>query len=271
MENTILSLQLGKNALNLLPCMYLRDVQNKTIFTSLLILMVTDALVTGFLMFLWLTGWPLSLGLEMVALRFLYFQNETYRCVSLLVTMLAFGEEWSRARFRKCADSGAAEQAFSLQCNLLSLTCWLIAISNVYPVASTISVLPNTCNDWNYRCLFTFLSDFETSNKLLPCIGGVLSITLLYGTLQKTDPAVPGLKLSIRRKPSSFMISVLSGTFAALFFWILPPFLAVSSWSALALEVCYSILRTQNPDSLSTVNINEGYNQPATTMEKHYT
>ncbi|OCT97983.1 uncharacterized protein XB22041731.S [Xenopus laevis] len=270
MENTILSLQLGKNALNLLPCIFLHVIQNKTIFTSLLILMITDALVTGFLVFFWLTGWPLSLGLEMVALRFLYLQNETYRCVSVLLTMLAFSEEWTRAHFRKCADIGAAEQAFLPQCSLLSLACWMIAISNVYPVASTISVLPTMCNNWDWHCLFTFLSDFETSNKILPCIGGVLSITLLCGTLQKTD-LVPELRLSIWRKPRIFMISVLSGTFAAVFFWFLPPFLAVGSWSAFALETCYSILRTQHPESLSTVHPNEEFDQPSITVEKHHT
>ncbi|KAE8633398.1 hypothetical protein XENTR_v10001873 [Xenopus tropicalis] len=257
MENAILSLQVGKTALNLLPCMFLRDLQNKTIFTSLLILMVTDALVTGFLVFLWLTEWRLSLGLEIVALRFLYLQNETYRCVTILLTMLAFSEEWSRARNKKCADFGAPELAFSLQCSLLSLACWLVAISHAWPVASTIAVLPTMCSNWDWNCLFIFLSEFETSNNILPCIGGVLSISLLCGTLQRTD-SVSELKLIKWSQPKSFMIPVLSGTFAILFFWILPPFLAVSSWSALALDICYSILRIQT---------NNGFKQPSIIKE----
>ncbi|KAM4809926.1 uncharacterized protein WCC33_018749 [Rhinophrynus dorsalis] len=115
MEETILSLQAGKSALNFLPFLFLRDVQNQTAFTSLLILTVTDTLITVFLFSLWIGGWQLSFSLETVALQFLWFQNETYRCITMLIPWVGLSEEWCRSLLHGCGRLTALEKSLSLQ------------------------------------------------------------------------------------------------------------------------------------------------------------
>ncbi|XP_053558340.1 uncharacterized protein LOC128649224 [Bombina bombina] len=265
MEETILSLQIGKSALNFLPFLCGPKVQNQTVISSLLIVIVTDTLITGFLLSLWFSEWPLAFGLEKVSLRFLCFQNETYSCIALLVPWVCLSEEWCRSRLFRWSGLTGAEQSLSAQASLLSLTCWIFA---AFCGSHIFNMQPTECSSWEWSCLFIHLNQDKIHDWLLPCTGIVLGISLSYSSLTPWDSELDTMWW--RGKSFCILLThILLGVGTLITFWFLPPFLAVSSWSVLALEGTCSIFRLQTPEPLKSVHSEDTTNASQSTGKQH--
>ncbi|KAM4710360.1 uncharacterized protein O3C94_000321 [Discoglossus pictus] len=254
MEATILSLHLGKTALNLIPLLCRPGVQSRAVETSLLILIITDIGITGFLLSLWFTGWPLSLGLDKVSLRFLCFQNETYRCVALLLPLLCISEEWCRScllRYRR------SEKLLNMQASLLSLACWMVAaFYGSYLFGGCMQA--TACNSWDWNCIFTYLHQTDMYYLMLPCISAVFGFTLLSNSLALWDYNLNTIWYR-DKSPQSLMMCFLLCVGTAAIFLLFPPFLAVSSWSALALDIICGIFRALRSEPLISIHIEEDH------------
>ncbi|XP_075684983.1 uncharacterized protein LOC142653773 [Rhinoderma darwinii] len=241
-QETVLCILLGKCFFNFLPFLFLQEAQSQSSIISLVILLMTDTVVTGFLLCLWFGGWLLSPSTDLVFLRFLSFQNETYRSIPLLLPWICFSEEWSRSRMNKWGGGPIGDTHLSVQSRLLSLTCWLIAaLYGKHMIPDFLETLPE-CNHWQWQCLFTYINARTTFDWLLLSIGLVLGTTLFQSTTENRESLLN--IFFIENRPFKALVTPLllsAGTIVS--FYFLPPFFAVCSWSILALDSLCSILR----------------------------
>ncbi|KAG9486908.1 hypothetical protein GDO78_007001, partial [Eleutherodactylus coqui] len=159
---TVLYMQLGKCLFNLMPFFFRRPSLNQSSNISLLILVMTDTVITGFLMCVWFGGRSLSPGTDVVFLRFLSFQNETYRSIPLLIPWICFSEEWSRSHMNKWDGTLPARTALSVQSRLLSLACWLVATLKGKHVIPEYLEIPQEGDHGEWKYLFTYLNANRT-------------------------------------------------------------------------------------------------------------
>ncbi|KAM4052073.1 uncharacterized protein ACNLHF_027803 isoform 2-T2 [Anomaloglossus baeobatrachus] len=248
MQLTVLCMQLGKCCYNFLPFLFLREAHSQSCIISLLILLMTDTLITGFFSFLWFSGWLLPPSTDVVFLRFLSFQNETYRSILLLIPWICLSEEWTRSRINKWAET-----SLSVQSSLLSLTCWLIAASYGMHMIQEYEEIQPECDQREWHCLFTHINKSRTFDWLLLSIGLVLGTTLLHSPIENKKTSIINLWVEEKRTFKGLMapVCLTVGTIAS--FYFLPPLIAVNSWSLLALDSLCGLLRFQNTQPLSTV------------------
>ncbi|KAM9329582.1 uncharacterized protein PAF06_004202 [Gastrophryne carolinensis] len=252
--DSVLCLQVGKCIFNFLPFLCLRKVHNQVSFISLLLLSVTDTMITGFLLCLWIGGY----STEGVYLRFLAFQNNTYQTIILLLPWLCISEEWSRLRINQRGGKSTTKTILSMQSRLLSLACWLFAASynSKNPLLIFLETSPE-CETWDWRCPFTYLNEEKYLDWLLPSIGLVLGTTLFYSSTGNGHPVVNSIiKKGKTQDNVMFSFLLVSSTGASLIF--LPPFMAVSSWTIIAIDKLSRLLQRQMPEPLITVYNTEG-------------
>lgn len=250
---TILCLQAGKCFFNFLPFLCLREVRNQASVISMLILMVTDTVITGFLLGLWSGGWIVSPSTEVIFLRFLGFQNEAYKKIPLLLPWVSFSEEWSRSHINQRGGPARAEATLTMQSCLLSLTCWLIAASySQYPFLS-LSDTPPVCEIWDWRCPFKYIHEDKKFDWLLPSIGLALGSTLFCSTMESRN-SIARTILEKRQPWNKLVMPCLLVISAAVSFIFLPPFLAISTWFIVALDRLCALFRLQIPEPLITVH-----------------
>ncbi|XP_063310994.1 uncharacterized protein LOC134611250 [Pelobates fuscus] len=253
LEETILMLLIAKNAINFLPFCFLKHMHNQTMITSTLILMFTDTVIAGYLLFVWFTGWPLSNGFELVSLRFLCFLNETYWCVSLLLPWASINEELVHMYLHRWGNLAGSAQTLFLQACLISLTSWLVAASYGFNCFRGLSFKVAECDLQIWRCLFTYLHEAPNFNLLIPFTGVVLGGTLSY-TIFVYNHYAP-FKVEIGEKHYKLSMKALLFSIVVVgSFWVLPPVLAVSSLSTLSLDTLIGIFRIHNLEQLSTVH-----------------
>ncbi|KAM3940308.1 uncharacterized protein RB166_000294 [Leptodactylus fuscus] len=229
-----------------LELLFLRE---KWVCESSLILLSS---VTGFLLGLWFGGWLFSPSTDTVFLRFLSFQNETYRSIRLLIPWICFCEEWSQAHKKKQRDTTMTETPFSIQCRLLSLSCWIIAASHGKQMIPDYLESQPKCNHGEWQCLFTYINASRSIDWLLLPIGLVLGTTLLYSVTGKRESIIHVIfeeKTSIKELVTPLLLT--TGTMVS--FYFLPPFITVGSWSILALDSLCGILRSHISQPLTTV------------------
>ncbi|CAN2390732.1 hypothetical protein PRIEUP_LOCUS769 [Pristimantis euphronides] len=249
---TVLCMQLGKCFINLLPFFFQRTPLNQSSIISLLILVVTDTTITGFLVIVWFGGWSLSPDTDVIFLRFLYFQNETYQSIPLLIPWICFSEGWSRSRTNKWGSTLTAGTTLSVQSRLLSLTCWLLAALNGKHRIPEYLEIPQDSNHEEWKYLFTYLNTNRTFDWLLLSIGLVLGITLLYSTEGKRE-SILNKRFEEKKTLMGLLTSLLLSTSTIVSLCFLPPFITVSSWSILVLDSVCGVLRFPNSQPLSTV------------------
>ncbi|XP_073527134.1 uncharacterized protein [Phyllobates terribilis] len=249
----VLYMQLGKCCYNCLPFLFLREAHSQSSIISLLILLMTDTVITGFFLFLWFSGWILSPSTDVVFLKFLSFQNETYRYIPLLIPWICLSEEWSRSRMNKWSGKPMAETPLSVQSRLLSLTCWLIAASYGTHMVSEYVEIQSECDQREWHCLFTLLNKSRTFDCLLPSIGLLLGTTLFYSTIENKETSIISLWVQERRTFKGLVAPILVAISTIVSFYFLPPFIAVSSWSILALDSVCGLLRLHISQPPSTV------------------
>ncbi|KAM5193045.1 uncharacterized protein ACMZJ9_013097 [Mantella aurantiaca] len=266
---TVLCLQAGKCVFNLFPFLCLREIHNQAAIISLLILMVTDTVITGSLLCLWIGGWIMSPSTDVISLRFLGFQNEAYKAIPLLLPWVCFSEELSRSHMNHQGGPARAEATLSIQSRLLSLTCWLIAASySQYPFLLLLDS-PPVCETWDWKCPFKYIHENNKIDLLLLSIGFALGSNLFCSTI--------GSKCSIartileKRHPLNKLVMLsllLVGTAVAFIF--LPPFIAVNSWSIVALDRLCGLFRLQIPEPLITVHSAVKHSQIKDCMDNVY-
>ncbi|XP_044129090.1 uncharacterized protein LOC122922526 [Bufo gargarizans] len=251
-QAAVLCMQVGKCFFNFLPFLFLREARSQSSTISLLILLMTDTVITGFLLGLWFGGWLLSPSTDVVFLRFLSFQNETYRSIPLLIPWICFSEEWSRPRMNKWSGQCVAETPLSVQSRLLSLTCWLIAaLYGKHMIPEYLDIAPE-CAHGEWECLFTYIHASRTCEWLLLAIGLVLGATLFHSTMEKRE-SISNIWFEKKRTFKQLVPPLLLITSSVVAFYFLPPFIAVCSWSILALDSLCSFLRFQVSQPLNTV------------------
>ncbi|KAG8596100.1 hypothetical protein GDO81_001733 [Engystomops pustulosus] len=242
-QETVLCMQLGKCFFNFLPFPFIREAHSQSSIISLLILIVTDALITGFLILLWFGGWLLSTSQDVVFMRFLTFQNETYRTIPLLIPWICFSEEWSRSHTIKLGGTLTAETPLSAQSRLLSVTCWLIAgLIGKQMIAESMEMALE-CDHGEWLCLFTFINTSRTCDwPLLLSVGLLLGITLFHST-KETQVSVINIWSEEKRNFKELAAPLLLTLGSLISFFFLPPFITVNSWSILALNPICSLFR----------------------------
>lgn len=196
---------------------------------------MTDTVITGLLLCLWFGGWLLPPSTDVVFLRFLSFQNETYRSIPLLIPWICFGEEWSRSHMNKWGGPSMAETPLSVQSRLLSLTCWLIAALCGMHMIPEYPEIPPECDHGEWQCLFTYINASRNFDWLLLSIGLVLSITLFHSMPGSMESTI-NTWLEEKRTFKGLVAPLLLNTGLIVSFYFLPPFIAVCSWSVLALD-----------------------------------
>ncbi|XP_029437844.1 uncharacterized protein LOC115078904 [Rhinatrema bivittatum] len=118
---SVLCLEILRNMLNALVFPLLRKSRQSIGTYSILILTLTDVLITGSLLLLWASACLEDGGLDSLSLRFLAFQNQMYNALLLPLPGLLLSEGLCSA----CCLG----QSLPMLDSLFTLSCWLVGAS----------------------------------------------------------------------------------------------------------------------------------------------
>nr|XP_033779934.1 uncharacterized protein LOC117350088 [Geotrypetes seraphini] len=174
---SVLCLEILRNVMNLPVLPLLRSRKHSIGTYSILILSLTDFLITGYLLIQWACALLEDRQLNHLSLHFLAFQNQLYNSVLLLLPGLLLSEGL-------CSAWGSGPLLPLVNC-LFTLSCWLVGASYGSRDFLWGVLQGELCPEWGeVRChISSCLTAPYLPDTLLPSIALLLAATYICSCL----------------------------------------------------------------------------------------